>query len=155
MNAESRFNLLNPRVITAAGHAAFASICLLRPNLDSLLRAYEPFGNITAWGVGTGFLALILLLSPRASLLLMVAQLLSAVVMFTIGGLLTLGAGLLPTAATIVVLGLVSLLLFARTFGHWCETQDWYWDLRARPPEWVKRSRWYKALMRRYGVDRG
>lgn len=143
-----RFSLLNPRVMIALAHAGFALVCLLRPNLNILFKAYEPFGNMPAWGIGTGALAVVLFLAPRASPLLMVGQLISAGVLLTIALLLTLGVGLLPTAVIVAGLSFTSMLLFGRTFGQWCKTQDWYWDLRARPPKWVTRSRWYQALMR-------
>lgn len=138
--------LLDERLIIAGSHAAFATICLLRPNLDSIFRAYEPFVNMTAWGVGLSALAVVLLLAHRASLLLMIAQLVSAMAMFTIAGLLTLGVGLLPTAAVTAWLGFISIVLFTRSFGEWLETQEWYWRRRSTPPRWLEKKAWFRRL---------
>ncbi|MGY2892466.1 hypothetical protein [Deinococcus sp. UYEF24] len=138
--------LLDERIIIAGSHAAFASICLIRPNLDTIFRAYQPFVNVTAWGVGLGSLAVVLLLAHRASLLLMLAQLVSAMAMFTIAGLLTLGVGLLPTAAVTAWLGFISIVLFTRSFGEWLDTQDWYWRRRATPPRWLEKKAWFRRL---------
>lgn len=142
----SRFSLTHPRMIIAGGHAIFAAVCFLRPNLDILLRAYEPFGNLVAWGIGLAFLALILIFAARASLLLMVAQLLSAAALFTIALLLSLNVGLLPTACVMGWMGVVSLLLFRRSLEQWLETQGWFEQLSGHPPRWLKSRRWFQRL---------
>jgi len=147
--------LLNQRLTIAGSHAAFAFVCLLRPNLDLIFRAYQPFQNVTAWGVGLGALAVVLLMAHRASLLLMIAQLISSCAMFTVAGLLTLGVGIIPTAAVTAWLGFISIVLFARTFGEWLSEQDWYWDRRARPPQWLERREWFRRLRDKSEVQHG
>ncbi|GGR11330.1 hypothetical protein [Deinococcus ruber] len=149
----ARFSLLHPRMIIAVTHFAFGLVCLLRINLSELFRAYVPFANMGAWGVGLIALAFVLTFAPRASLLLMTAQLVSATAFFIIVGLLTLGVGLLPTAATISVLGCTSLLLFFRSFRQWLDTQLWYLNRRARAPRWLERTRVFRWLRQRFGRD--
>lgn len=151
----SRWGLLNPRMIIVLAHAGFALGCFHRPNLNDLLRAYQPFGNIQTWGICLSVLAAVLLLAPRASPLMMLAQLVSAAVLFAIGGLLTIGAGILPTAITMGGLGLTSLLLFARAFGQWLDTQGWYHRWRGRPPAWLTRQRWFQRFQRRHRLRHG
>lgn len=144
------FHPLHPRNMIVLAHAGFALGCFNRPNLNELLRAYEPFGNMNVWYVGLWALAAVLLLSPRASLLMMAAQLVSAVVLFTIAGLLTLGVGVLPTAITLAGLGFSSLLLFRRALGEWLDLQDWWRDARETPPAWLTRRRWFQRLRERH-----
>ena len=150
-----RFNLLNPRNITALAHLGFGAVCLFRPNLDELFRSYAPFGNIPAWGVGMLLLGLVLVLAQRGSLLLMAAHLLSAICLWTIGGLLTAGAGLLPASTFAFGLGFTSLLLFRKTFADFLEGWPRYQQWREHPPARIERQRWFQWLKHRAGGDGG
>lgn len=148
-----RYSLLNPRMIVALAHGGFGLVCLLRPNLDDLFRAYRPFGDVTPWGVGLLALAFVLTLAPRASWMLMIAQLASALAFLVIGGLLTMGVGLLPTGMMLFGFALTSLLLFRRSFGEWLEGQGWYHEWQMEPPAWLARRAWFQRLRARYGRD--
>lgn len=145
----ARYSLLNPRMVVALGHAGFGLVCLLRPNLNDLLRAYAPFGDVTPWGVGLLALAFVLALAPRASWMLMLAQVVSAVAFWVVASLLTMGVGLLPTGAMLYGFGFTSLLLFRRTFGEWLHFQGWYREWQMEPPAWLERQRWFQRLRAR------
>ncbi|WP_407572156.1 hypothetical protein [Deinococcus altitudinis] len=133
------FSLLYARVIVALCHLGFAGVCLIRPNLEMLFKAYRPFGDIELWGYGLGVLSVLLLVSRRGSLWLMLLQFISAVTLFTIAQLLTSGVGLLPTAGSITVLGVISLLLVGKTFQYWLPTSRHYARLMQHPPGWARR----------------
>lgn len=151
----SRYNPIHPLMIITLAHGGFGVICFLRPSLPHILRAYGPFGDLTIWGIGLWLLCICLLLSPRASFWLMISELISAVVFFTIGGLLTAGVGVLPTATLIFGLGFTSLMLFHRSFGIWLSFQPWYLDRLIRPPAWLERRRWFQRLRAYFGRDDG
>ena len=133
------FSLLNPRVMIAGSHMFFAVVCLIRPNLELLFKAYRPFGDVEKWGWALLLLALLLVLSRRGSIFLMVAQFISAVALFTIAQLLTSGVGLLPTAGSLTFLGIVSLLLVGKSFQYWLPTSRHYAHVMANPPAWARR----------------
>ena len=139
LSPRRNFDLLNPRHLIAFCHLAFGLICLHRPNLDQFTRAYAPFGDLERWGWALVALAVLLLLSPRGSVVLMAAQLVSSTTLFAIVALLTAGFGPLPTAGFGAVLGVASLLLFVRTFAYWLHTQRWFCKLLERPPGWARR----------------
>ena len=151
-----RHNPLHALTIVCLSHLGFASICLIRPNLNMIYVTYAPFGNLTPWGFALLLLVVALWFAPRASFWLMLAELTSAFVLFTIAVLLTMGGGLLPTVASgPAVLGCVSLLLFGRTVGGWLGFQEWYLDLMVTPPEFIRRTRLFKKLRRIYGPNDG
>lgn len=141
--------LLHPRLIIAGCHLAFGLVCLHRPNLERLFIAYRPFGDVEPWGWALLALAGLLVISPARSLVLMLAQLASATVLFAIGLLLSFGAGLLPTAGMAFWLGAVSLLLFRQTVGEVLDSWLWFQHLQERPPEWLARRSWFQRLQER------
>jgi len=145
-----RFNMLNPRNMTALAHLGFGAACLIRPNLDELFKSYAPFGNIVAWGVGMLLLGLILVFAQRGSILLMLGHLLSALCLWTISALLTAGAGLLPASTFAFGLGFSSMLLFRKTFGDFLEGWARYQQWRGQPPEWLKKRAWFQRLRKRH-----
>ena len=146
-----RYNPLHPLMIITLGHGGFGLVCFLRPSLYVMYKDYSTFGDMTASGVGLLALCLLLIVAPRASFWLMLGELISAAVFFTIGGLLSIGAGLLPTAMMLFGLGVTSLLLFGRSFGLWLSHQDWYLDLLVRPPKQVIRLRLFRWLQKHFG----
>ncbi|WP_407570742.1 hypothetical protein [Deinococcus altitudinis] len=150
-----RYHLLHPLMMVVLAHGGFGLVCLLRPNLASLFKAYSTFGPMTFWGMGLWGLCLLLLLAPRASVWLMLSELVSAAVFFAIGGLLTIGVGLLPTGMVMFDFGVTSLLLFQRSFGIWLSHQPWYLDRLVDPPHWVRRLRFFHWLRRHFGGDDG
>lgn len=151
----SRYNPIHPLMIVTLAHGGFGVICFLRPGLSHIFKAYAPFGDLTLWGIVLWLLCICLLLAPRASFWLMFSELVSAVVFFTIGGLLTSGVGLLPTATLIFGLGVTSLFLFQRSFGIWLGYQEWYLDRLIRPPKWLLKRRWFQLLRERFGRGNG
>ena len=145
-----RYSILNPRVATGFAHLLFGGACLNRPNLDELFRSYAPFGDIPAWGVGMMLLGVILLAANRASVMLMIAHFLSAVCLWTIFGLLTIGAGPLPASMFAALLGCISIVLFARTFRQFLESSELYQNLQRQPPRWLEQRAWFQRLRERH-----
>ncbi len=130
----------NPRrsteFVIAAVHFGFAVVLFWRPNIQEFSRAYIAFGNTEAWGVGLLAVSIGLAFSPLGSLLLMFWNLMSAMALFAISLLVSLGYGPNTGTSTYAVLGWVSLLLFARTFSHWLRERRWFQRLAASPPRW-------------------
>lgn len=112
---------MTARFIIAGCHAWFGGGCLLRPDLDLTSRAYAPFGPLTPWGLAMMTIAVVLVLARPGGLLLMLSTLTSSAMFFTVGILLTLGVGILPTGSQVTWLGISSLILFGHAFEAWLQ----------------------------------
>lgn len=134
--------ILGPRNVTAYIHLGFAAVLLLRPHLFELQLPWRGFLTVmpqTWWMVSALVVAVLLLISPRGSKRLMLAQFLSGTLYITISGVISTPSGINTGSSTYLILGAVALLMLARTGVQVLARTGRGQHLLAHPPAWARR----------------
>lgn len=138
----SRWDLLNPTNILAILLFGMAFVVYHRPAMPILYQGYSQFTAMMPWawwGWAAGGIALLLLLSPRAGPLRLLAHALCGTYMLAVAASFGGANGIAFGVTTFTILAGASGLLFARTAVHWAAQSAWWARVVRRPPRWLRR----------------